>query len=374
MTSRQFYIMLCIGVISMKMQKLPSLVCGEYGKDGYVLFGLYMLVNILSIIVVFFVLKHVKLENILAPSKNKEICFFRRLILFVSAVYFLSQALLLYEHIQGLFANTLFDNLSWALFSLLLIFAVFFLAHRGVENIALNFEIYVWIIIGSYVLISILALNHTDLSNILPVQTINLKNIVSSLPSYSFWFGDAFLVLILGLKSKDIKLSKTLLVYMGAMFFMSLLVIEFFGMYGEYAEVQSGLISVLTTQSLLGLNIGRLDWFLIVFAEIGAILSCAVYLYFSNLSLCNVFTKARPFHLKLILIVVLYILDVFYFVDMSVKINVFHLQGYWFAYGLQIIIFISMIIVALYYKSKRKGLSTITKTPQRNSKISKRRV
>ena len=358
MSARQFYIMLVIGVFSMKMQKLPSLVYGELGKDGYLLFLFYMLINLLFIIWVFYILKKVKIAQILSPTKSVTLCGFRKIIMVVAAVYFLTQALLLYEHIQGLFANTLFDNLSWALFSLLLLFAVFFLAYRGIENIALNYEIYFWVILGSAVIISILGAGYTDFSVVLPFENIEVGKILKTLPDFSFWFGDAILVLILGLKSKEIKLSKTILLYVLTMCFVSFVVIEFFGMYGDYSAAQSGLISVLSSQALLGLNVGRIDWFLILFAEIGAVLTCSVYLYYSCLCAESTFPKIKPFLIKILIILLLYIFDVFYFVDMAAKVNFFAGNMSWFSVAVQVVLPIILLIVAGFINRQSKGINT----------------
>ena len=359
LSSKQFYIMLIIGVISMKMQKLPGLVYGEIGKDGYLLFLAYMIINILFIILAFFVMKRTKQENVLNPSRNLFLECVRKFLFLVASVYFLTQSLLLYEHIQGLFANTLFDNLSWALFSLLLLFAVFFLAFRGIENIALNYEIYLWVILGSCLIISILGVRYTDFSVVLPFETVNALKILKQLPRFSFWFGDAILVLILGFKSKEIKLSKILICYSLTMVFVMFLVIEFYGMYANYSTVQSGLIGVLSSQALLGLNIGRVDWFLILFAEIGAILTCAVYLYYSMLCTQTVFSKAKPLLIKIIIILILYVTDVFYFVDMSVKINFFHGEFSWISALLQGLIIFGLLFNHWLKSAGKKGINRL---------------
>ena len=104
----------------------------------------------------------------------------------ITLLYFLVQAILVYEHIQGLFANTLFDSLSWPFFSLLLLFAVFFLAHRGVENLALNYELYTWIIISSLVLLSIFGATQADFSAILPFLSLAITFTKSNNPSSLF--------------------------------------------------------------------------------------------------------------------------------------------------------------------------------------------
>jgi hypothetical protein len=40
-TARQFYIMLFVMVVSLKVQKLPSLIAESLGKDSYLLVILY---------------------------------------------------------------------------------------------------------------------------------------------------------------------------------------------------------------------------------------------------------------------------------------------------------------------------------------------
>ncbi|MBR3884889.1 MAG: GerAB/ArcD/ProY family transporter [Clostridia bacterium] len=323
MSARQFYIILAISVITMKMQKLPPLVAGELGKDTWLFFLIYALINIIGIVLVFFILRRLDIKTVLNQSKNKIFNILRFVLMIVTLLYFLVQAILVYEHIQGLFANTLFDSLSWPFFSLLLLFAVFFLAHRGVENLALNYELYTWIIVTSLVLLSIFGATQADYSAILPLETINFKTILSKLQMFSCWFGDFFLVLYLGIKAKDIKLSKTLFVYILSMLFVAFLVVIFIGIYDKVAPIAPGLISVISEQSLLDLSIGRLDWFLILFAEMGAILTCGLNLYFANLCLHSAFPKAKAFYLKIFNIIVLYILDIFILVDLNAKIKFF---------------------------------------------------
>lgn len=323
MSSRQFYIVLAISVIAMKMQKLPCLVAGELGKDAWILFIVYTLINLVAILLVFIIFKRVDPKTVLKPAKNIFFNILRIILMTATLLYFLVQAVLVYEHVQALFSNTLFDDLSWPFFSLLLLFTVFFLAHRGLENIALNYELYTWIIVVPLVLLAIFGASQTNFSEILPFETICVGEIFSKLRMFSCWFGDFFLILYLGVKARDSKLSKTLLVYSLSMLFVTFLVIVFTGMYGVVASTAPGLISVISEQSLLDMSIGRLDWFLILFTEMGAILTCSIYLYFANLCLHSIFPKANAFYLKFFNIAVLYILDIFILVDLNAKLRFF---------------------------------------------------
>ena len=347
MSSRQFYITLAIAVIAMKMQKLPCLVSGELGKDAWLLFIVYTIINVILILFIFFILNRIDVKSVLKFSKNIIFNIFRIILVFATTLYFLVQSLLVYEHIQALFANTLFDDLSWSFFSLLLLFAVFFLAHRGIENIALNYELYTWIIIVPMILLAIFGVTQTNFSEILPFETIDFKLVLSKLRMFTCWFGDAFLVLYLAIKAREIKLSGTLLVYLTSMLFMTFMVVVFTGIYGVAAPTAPGLISVISEHSLLDMSIGRVDWFLILLTEMGAILTCSVYLYFANLSLQSIFPKARPFYLKFINIAILYILDIFILVDLNAKIQFFCSTMSDISIVIQAFTLVCLIIIAL---------------------------
>ncbi len=323
MTSRQFYIMFFIIVLSLKVQKLPSLVSAGLGKDTYLLPLFFLIINLLLIVVAFFILNHLKKKNLITTNISFFGKIFEKIIEAGLAVYFLSQSLLLYESIQNLFAHILFYELPWTLFSLMLTAAVFYLAVTGIKNISLNFELYGGLIIVSYLIISIFGGVNTDFSSILPLEETNLKSVFDLMIKYNLWFGDFFLVIFMGKSAKNIKLKWTTLVYVIAMIFVSLLYIEFFGIYKDYSPLKPSLISVLSEQSMLGVNIGRIDWFFILFTEIGTILSSAACLYFSKQSIKQIFPKLKNYQILLGLVAVLYFVDVFYLVDTFKKEELF---------------------------------------------------
>ena len=315
MSSRQFYIVLFIMTISLKVQKLPSLISQSLAKDTYAVVLAYLFINLLLICLAFFILKKTKNNSLFISPKNIFAKILKTLILVGISVYFLSQTLLLYEAIQNLFSHVLFYELPWTLFSLMLAFAVFYLAYTGIKNISLGFELYAGIIVAAYIVISIFGGTKTDFASVLPFSTINVKSVFEAVADYNIWFGDFFLILCLGKNANHAKLKWTALVYTVAMLFVSLLYIEFYGIYEGYTPMKPSLISVLSEQSMLGVNIGRIDWFFILFAEIGTILSAGACLYFSKQSLCEAFPKLKSRHALLFLTGVIYFVDIFYLVD-----------------------------------------------------------
>ena len=57
MTSRQFYIILAIFVVSLKVQKLPSLLYLILENNSFLLFFAYFLIDFFAVFIAFFIVK-----------------------------------------------------------------------------------------------------------------------------------------------------------------------------------------------------------------------------------------------------------------------------------------------------------------------------
>lgn len=319
MSARQFYFVLFTFVISLKIQKLPCLIYDFLGKDSFVLYLLFMLVDLTLIILAFYLSKKLKIitEQGLKGSKAMEFTI-KMLAIFVSA-YFLCQSILFYESIQDLFSHILFDNLSWKVFSLFLLSSMFFLASFNFENIGRVCEVFFALILFSLIVLGIFGGIHTDFSEILPLQTIFKRNYLIPLKNFNIWFGDFFLVVFLGVYAKDIKLKYTVLSYTLAILSATFFVIEFNGIFLLYSPMQSSLISVISEQSLLGIDIGRFDWFLILISEFGTVIGASLCLYLSRRAISKTFPTLDKKLILLILVAVIYFTDTLYLIDNYTK-------------------------------------------------------
>ena len=352
MTSKQFYIMLFITTISLKVQKLPSILYDSLGKDGYLLLLAYFIVDLVGIALAFFVLKTLKNRPIMPQNKNIFVMLLSKILVLAIVLYFLIQGLLLYESIQNLFEHILFDNLSWVVFSFLLLFTIYFLASSGITNIARNFELYFIVIVVSYIMISIFGASKADFSAVLPFQTINVDDILSKFVDFNLWFGDFFLILFMGRHAKDIKFKWTILIYSLTIAFILLLFVELNGIYGVYTAMKPSLVTTITEQSMLGVGIGRVDWFLILLTEVGTILSCGTCIFFSKQCLNYVFPKIKENYLLIVIAVALYFVDVFYLIDTHLRESVF--TGYMSVVSASTkwVSFILIVLVCLVMKVK----------------------
>lgn len=319
MSARQFYFVLFTFVISLKIQKLPCLIYDFLGKDSFVLYLLFMAIDLILIFLAFYLSKKLKVitERKLKGSRVMEFTI-KALAIFVS-VYFLCQSILFYESIQDLFSHILFDNLSWKVFSLFLLSSMFFLAGFKFENIGRVCEVFFALILFSLIVLGIFGGVHTDFSEILPLQTIFKKNYLIPLKNFNIWFGDFFLVLFLGVYAKDIKLKYTILSYVIAILFATFFVIEFNGIFLLYSPMQSSLISVISEQSLLGIDIGRFDWFLILISEFGTVIGASLCLCLSRRAISKAFPKFDKKIVLFILVAVIYFTDTLYLIDVYTK-------------------------------------------------------
>ena len=304
----------------------------------------------------FFVLKRTQNLTFSNTEKSVVLNIFKKVISIGLVFYFLSQSLLLYESIQNLFAHVLFYELPWTLFSLMLTAAVFFLAFTGIKNIALGFELYAFVIIVSYIIISIFGGSKADFASVLPFETIDFKAIGEGLVDFNLWFGDFFLVLFVGKNAKHIKFKWTALVYAVAMIFVTLLFVEFFGIYQSYTPMKPSLISVLSEQSMLGVNIGRIDWFFILFTEIGTILSSGAFLYFASKCLNFVFPKVKRKYLLVALTIAIYFIDIVYLVDLHAQKQLFIETAKYIVLALKAVVMVLLVAVALCRKKESKSV------------------
>ena len=358
MSARQFYFTVLVFSISMRVQKMPTIMVSYLGKDSYLLVLLYYLVSFVLICLAFFVLKCMKLYK--EASKNSNLSkFFKGLLLFFVSLYFIFLSTLLYESIQDLFAHVLFDNISWNLFSILLVVALFYMSLSGLKSIGRLMEMYFFVIIMSYFVIAIFGGMQTDFSAILPFETINFAKIFNEYMPFNIWFGDFMLILFLGNRSEGIKLKWTLLVYFISMVFTVLVTIEFYGIYDVYAAIQSSLISVITEMSMLGIDVGRVDWFLILFSEMGTIVCSGLCLCLAKECLSESMPKIKPNYILFVISVLLYLIDTRILVDTNAKEIVFLEILSYYAFYLKIIIFASILLVSIVswfkYRKRRSG-------------------
>ena len=71
MTSRQFYIVFWLIVVSLKVQKMPSMMYEFMRKDFYLMLVPYIIINVIGIFMAFFILKRTQKQTLSRQNESK---------------------------------------------------------------------------------------------------------------------------------------------------------------------------------------------------------------------------------------------------------------------------------------------------------------
>jgi len=239
--------------------------------------------------------------------------FYAKFISTFLGLYFLLSAILPYEAVHDVFSNVLFDYLSWELYSFFLVFAIAFLACFGLTTIGRVSELLIWVIGVGFIALLTLGAITTNFSRVLPVYDINISRLFGTCFNFSMWFGDFIILYVFmgNIKEDDGKINFWFVI---ALIVCDLLLtfgyVVFYGLYDTLAPEQTNFISSISQFSLLSLDIGRVDWFFVLFFEISTFISSAVYIYSASKCFCDLFGVQKERIFSIVLTLIVYVLDI----------------------------------------------------------------
>lgn len=351
LTKRQAIFLIIICLMANKVQRLPSLISTAVGRHGWLAFLTMGLIDIVFLIVT------LKFNQKANDQTTYQVCekaggkWYAKLIYIMLGVYFLLNSLLPYEAVHDLFANILFDHLSWEIYSILLALTVFFISSRGLKNLGRLGEIYFYIIGVSFIILLILGATTTNYYHVLPLFDINSSAFIDTCLKYNLWFGDFLMIyMFVG----RIKVDKKPLGWPCVAIFASVVVLisfsyaVFYGLYENLSTNQNSLISAISQFSLIGLDIGRVDWFLVLFFQICALISSSLYLFLTSDCIKEIFGLKKNIITCFILATIVYLLDIVIFKSVQAGAGIVAEVSQYFSLfmiiGFPIIMFITVLI------------------------------
>lgn len=371
-TRRQAVMLFLICTVSSKLQKLPCLLACELQNDLWQVLLLGAFVDVIFFAITILINRlcpNLTVNDMLKKTFGAPIAFIvSTLLLF----YFVCTALMPYQAVRDVFASNLFDKLSWQIFSLFLLFAVGYLAYSGMRTLGRSAELYFWIIFASVIMLITLGLISAPLSNILPAFTSSFDRVLRCTTKHSIWFGDylIFYVLIGRIKPGDSGLKwYDILYYVGAIGLYCAAYISFYSLYTVLFSTQTSLLTSISSFSLLNLDIGRADWFLVLFSQLASVLSCTTYVYCATDSLNNITGKKNYVFCLLICLAAVYLSDILGFSNLSAGINTFVLVTKWPALIIQTAVPIICLISAILVKNRSKSSKNLVKRPSKTKKV-----
>lgn len=316
LTKKQAVFLLVICFVANKTQRLPSLISSSVGRHGWIVNLILGGIEILLLLVMLLANKFARGKTCYEMCENVGGKWLAKPVVLIFAIYFLLNALLPYEAVHEVFSNVLFDHLSWELYSLFIVFTIMFFATRGLRTIGRIGDLFFFLIVSSLVVLMILGGFTTSFRRVLPIFDIDFSKLFKTCHDFSLWFGDfVIMYLFMGhVKEEKKKMGSSFVIAMTiSVLLMSFAYVIFYGLYGILSSEQTNAISAISQFSLLSLDIGRVDWFLVLFFEISTFISSGVYVFGASKFLCEVFEVKKQNIVSILFVFAIYLLDIFVF-------------------------------------------------------------
>lgn len=352
---RQAIILFLICTISSKLQMLPCLLAGQIGKELWQVFLFGAIIDIAFFALTIFINKlcpNMSVHDLLRQTYGKMVTYVFGILFFV---YFICTSVLPFEAVRDVFASNLFDTLPWQVFAIFFIVCVGYLAWSGLRTLGRTAELYFYILVACSVSLIILGVIKSDFSSILPIN-FNIQNISSTYILHSIWFGDYMILYVLtgrikpedsGLKYKDIAYFVCfVLIYLVAY-------VTLWGLYTVTTPSQASLLSSISAFSLLNLEIGRLDWFLVLISQIASVISCSTYIYCASECIYQLIGKKHFGGCVVFSSVILYLTDIILFKNIDKGISYFTTFIGYGSVFLQILVPIFCLLCAIIIKKRK---------------------
>lgn len=364
LTKKQAIFLILICLIANKMQRLPSLISSNVGRHGWLAFLVMGVLDILFLLLTLSFNKKAKMRTTYEICESAGGKVYAKIIFSLMSVYFLANSLLPYEAVHDLFANILFDQLSWNIYGIVLALSVFFISSRGLKNLGRLGEIYFYIIGVSFLILLILGSTVTNYYHILPLSGIDTKSFVHTCLEYNLWFGDFIIIYIFVGKIKyDEKPMgwPCVVAFSIIVVLISFAYIVYYGLYENLSISQNSLISSISQFSLLALDIGRIDWFLVLFFQISTVIASSVYIYATGYCIRKILGLKDNILICFIIASIIYLLDIFIFKSVQAGASVIASTSKYFALFMiilfPIIMYVSMLVANKKQKSKSKNMT-----------------
>ena len=359
LSRRQGSLLIICSIIATKIQRLPSVIAHDLKADGWIASLLLYLLDALAIFLVCFIMENLNgltLYEVIEKAVGK---FISKLFCIVFIVFFFMKSVVAFKGTHEFFSTTLFDMLSWQVFSILLLLLMLLMVSKGLRVIGRNAELYIYLILFGFISSIILGATATDYSKILPVFDIKLSKFIEVIPTYSLHFGDYLIVLFFVGNIKD-QSKKVKWVYsainLAVGIIASFAYIVFYGIYENVAEYQPHALADITQFSLIGLGLGRLDWFLILFVLIATFISTALYLWIVVYSIQRLFNLKQKVYVTVFAILSLYIVEFYIFKNTESVFNFLKNGFMYFTLGVEFLIPIFLVAFKIIIGIKKRRI------------------
>lgn len=359
LTKRQAIILFACLIISFKVQRLPALLCDDFGRDCYIALALFFAIDFLILIAVLGVYKKLGENTIFEYIEKNAGKFWLIVFCVLTIIFFMFKGVIAYKQIHEFFANTLFNRLPWKYFGFIFIALLVLMIGNGLKNIGRTSELYVYLMAFCIVAIVVLGTFSADYLRLLPILDIDINETAPSLIKYSCWFLDPIILLYFGGRVKEDKSHIKrgyILTHIICAVFVIFGTATFYAVNEYMVGFQSNGLTALTEYSLIKLGVGRPDWFLVLFVNIANIIVASLLLYIVAEAFSKIINKKVNYLVSAGVMVAVYLWDEFLYrnLEITIMVTTKYANFYMWAFGILIPLLL-LILPARKTKNTTQG-------------------
>ena len=315
LNSAQFFILVFVCGMAIKMFMLPALLLKVSGRESIVVVTFYLIVEVVCLLFLLLTLSRnpdKTLYQILEETLGKIIS--KIIIVYFSGLLLLKLLLMLSE-VKVFFSVSIYERISWEIMIIPLLALCVGFATKPLTTIGRSAQIFMPLIVVSTIILSLLLSSNVPLFNILPLFSNGAQSTIEGIKTFPVWFGDVSLLLVCLGNVKTGK--KFVLKAVATRVFSAVFVLAFsLIMFSTYADITDLIdyghnVSSMTQYSLGSHDYGRFDYIIYCFWMLAVIVKIILNFYVLSQNFRYVSQKSSQFIIPLIVFVVVYALTTF---------------------------------------------------------------
>lgn len=363
LSTRQVCYLLLFSMMATKFKRLPAILSQELQRDGWIMLLLMFVIDMIMLLITLRIMKWCDGHSVF--ERVRSVCggFVAKSISFLFIVYFLMKVIIFYKSTHNFFSDYLFNNLSWEFFSIIFIIVIWYVTSKGINAIGRNSEMFFGIVAFGFIGAVLLAFGNSDLSKVLPILDQPFLNLLKTMMHHDLWFAD-FLIIIMMIGNikveKNTNMKITITYIIGALFAV-LVYILFYGIFENTGSLKTHALTAFTQFSMMGLDIGRIDWILVLLTLFGTIISTCLLMWFVGYEVMNIIEVKKTPWVMFFSAITLYLLDLFVISNTELFGSFIERYMYPFTMAIHFLIPIFIWIVARisFTRQERKGIKII---------------
>ena len=361
LTTRQSVILLSFSMLSTKIQRFPALLSQEFGNMGWLFVLLSLALDIPFVLIAL---------RISALTKGKTV--FQALSLRcgrpVATIFAIIGSLFLiikmgapYKGTHEFFISAIFDNLNWEWFSLLFVILLIVLAAGKINQIGRTAEIISIFAIVGFVGMVVLGSLTASFDNLLPISLIEPTPFFRGIRIFNQWTTDYIIILFFIGRVKENKFKRAVLSsYVITLLFTCFFCAVFYANFSHLSTIPDVAISAVIEFSLLGVSLGRIDWFLALLAMSSSVVTLGFLACAASECFCDATTISKKY-VAIALGALCYFLDTKIFTSAAIFVNYYTNYITYFVLATNYIVMPLIWLLLAATKNKQNNRATLYK-------------